>query len=166
MALREAYTMPGRACAKYLWMSPSKVRRVLPHLKGRSIQDAIDVLRHVSHGSSVQLQKVINSATANYTQKFPQANTKLLYLKHIYADDGPRAKRIWRRGRGRADVLLKRMCHITALVDAHDSVPRGRRSPARYAPARNDGSTKSAVGTVNKSALSTVNKSASARGGR
>ena len=122
MGRHEGYTAPGRARAKYLWLAPSKVRRVLPHLKGRPVQDAIDMLHHVSHRSDVQLQKLIKSARANYMQRFPQADAQTLYVKQIYADDGPRVKRIWRRGRGRADVLLKRMCHITAVVDTREAV--------------------------------------------
>lgn len=118
MKQHAGYTAPGRARACYIWMSPSKVRRVLSHLKEKTVQDAIDILDHVSHRSSVQLQKVIKSARANYLQKFPQVDPKQLYVSNIYANEGPRVKRIWRRGRGRADILLKRMCHITALVEA------------------------------------------------
>lgn len=118
MKQHEGHTAPGRARAQYLWMAPSKVRRMLPHLKQKSVQDAIDILEHVSHRSSMQLQKLIKSARANYIQKFPQIDPKALYVKNLYVDEGPRVKRIWRRGRGRADILLKRMCHITALVEA------------------------------------------------
>lgn len=128
MKQHEGYTAPGRARAQYLWMAPTKVRRVLPHLKQKSVQDAIDILQHVSHRSSVQLQKLIKSAHANYMQKFPQADPSTLYLKNLYVDEGPRVKRIWRRGRGRADVLLKRMCHITALVEASTSTVLSSRS--------------------------------------
>lgn len=128
MKQHEGYTLSGRARAHYLWMAPSKVRRVLPHIKHKSVQDAIDILQHVSHGSGVQLQKIIKSARANYMQKFPQADPNTLYVKNLYVDEGPRVKRIWRRGRGRADILLKRMCHITALVETRSVSPSSRQS--------------------------------------
>ena len=41
----------------------------------------------------------------------------MLYVKEIRVDEGPRLKRVWFRARGRADQLLKRMCHITVIVD-------------------------------------------------
>ena len=116
------YVAHGRARAKYLWMASTKVRRILPHIKHRSVQDAIDILEHVSHRSSVQLQKVIKSARANYLQQFPQVSSASIYVQNIYVDEGPQVKRLWRRGRGRADVLLKRMCHITVLVDVRSNV--------------------------------------------
>ena len=122
MAHHAGYASHGRACAKYLWMASTKVRRILPHIKHRPVQDAIDILEHVPHRSSVQLQKVIKSARANYLQQFPQVNHASIYVQNIYVDEGPQVKRLWRRGRGRADVLLKRMCHITVLVDVKNNV--------------------------------------------
>jgi len=41
----------------------------------------------------------------------------MLFVKEIFIDEGPRLKRVWFRGRGRADMQLKRMCHITVVVD-------------------------------------------------
>jgi large subunit ribosomal protein L22 len=41
----------------------------------------------------------------------------MLVVKEIRIDEGPRLKRVWFRGRGRADMQLKRMCHITVVVD-------------------------------------------------
>jgi len=122
----------GRARAHYLWLSPSKVRRVLPHIKRRPVQDAIDILTHISHRSSVQLQKLIKSARANYLQKFPTADQSTLYVKNIYVDEGPRIKRLWRRGRGRADILLKRMCHITAFVATREDVAKPKSAIASW----------------------------------
>ena len=40
-----------------------------------------------------------------------------LYVKSIMINEGPRLKRIWRRGKGRADTLLKRFSHISVTVD-------------------------------------------------
>jgi len=41
----------------------------------------------------------------------------MLYIKDVQVNEGPRIKRVWFRGRGRADMLLKRMCHITVVID-------------------------------------------------
>jgi large subunit ribosomal protein L22 len=42
---------------------------------------------------------------------------EMLYVREIYIDEGPRLRRIWFRGRGRADMQVKRLCHITVVVD-------------------------------------------------
>jgi large subunit ribosomal protein L22 len=57
----------------------------------------------------------------------------MLYIKDIRVDDGPRMKRVWFRGRGRADMLLKRMCHITVVVDqtVQTSVTAGKKLSAK-----------------------------------
>jgi large subunit ribosomal protein L22 len=43
-------------------------------------------------------------------------NVDALYVSEAVVDDGPRMKRLWARGRGRADILLKRFCHIKIAV--------------------------------------------------
>ena len=106
-----------RAVAKYLWLSPSKVRRVAQHLRYRPVSDAVGILQHISHRSAVSLSKVIRSATANFLQRDSSINEKDIMITSLLVDEGPRTKRLWRRGRGRADILLKRMCHITVYVD-------------------------------------------------
>ena len=59
----------------------------------------------------------LKSAVANALNKNKQLDEDMLYIKEIRIDEGPRLKRVWFRGRGRADQLLKRMCHITVVVD-------------------------------------------------
>jgi large subunit ribosomal protein L22 len=41
----------------------------------------------------------------------------MLYVKEVLIDEGPRMKRVWFRARGRADMLLKRLCHVTVVID-------------------------------------------------
>ena len=54
-------------------------------------------------------------SNALYANK--QLDDDMLYVKEIRIDEGPRLKRVWFRARGRADMLLKRMCHITVVVE-------------------------------------------------
>lgn len=61
--------------------------------------------------------KTLKSAVANALYKNKQLDEDMLYVKEIRIDEGPRLKRVWFRGRGRADQLLRRMCHITVIVD-------------------------------------------------
>jgi large subunit ribosomal protein L22 len=59
----------------------------------------------------------LKSAMANALNANDKLDEDMLYVKEIRIDEGPRLKRVWFRARGRADQLLKRMCHITVVVD-------------------------------------------------
>ena len=61
--------------------------------------------------------KTLKSAVSNALNANSKLDEDMLYVKEIKSDEGPRLKRIWFRARGRADQLLKRMCHITVVVD-------------------------------------------------
>ena len=63
------------------------------------------------------ISKTLKSAMAKALYKNKQLDEDMLYVKEIRIDEGPRLKRVWFRGRGRADQLLRRMCHITVVVD-------------------------------------------------
>jgi len=58
---------------------------------------------------------VLKSAVANATNNFGLSEDNL-YVAECYVNDGPRMKRVWPRGRGRADIIQKRMSHITVVV--------------------------------------------------
>ncbi len=126
---------PGRAQAKFIWLSPTKARRVARTINHLPVNDVFGMLSHVEHRSSAVIYKVVKSAVANYLQKFSDVTANDLYLQHILIDDGPRVKRIWRRARGRADVLLKRMCHITAVVDTKENI-KNYKKPVKSIPNR------------------------------
>ena len=61
--------------------------------------------------------KTVKSAASNALADNKKLDEDMLYVREIYIDEGPRLKRIWFRGRGRADMQVKRMCHITVVVD-------------------------------------------------
>ena len=85
-----------QAIAKYLMVSPSKVR---PQKGARLIL------------------KVLKSAGANALYVNRKLDEDSLYVAALLVDDGPRLKRVWARSHGRRDILLKRMSHITVVVD-------------------------------------------------
>lgn len=105
------------AKAKFLLVSPTKVRRVADVVRRRPIPEAVAILDNLPHKGAKLLQKVVRSATANALYANKNLMEDMLYISELRIDEGPRMKRIWRRGRGRADVLLKRMSHITVVVD-------------------------------------------------
>jgi large subunit ribosomal protein L22 len=108
---------PGyRAVSKYLLGSPFKVRPVADLVRRRSYPEAMSVLENIPHKGARLIRKTVKSAASNALAGNKQLDEDMLYVKEILVDEGPRLKRVWFRGRGRADMQLKRMCHITVVI--------------------------------------------------
>ncbi len=105
------------AQARHLKMSPSKVRPIADHVRRAPYADAMAKLDALPHKGARLLRKVIKSAASNALYENKQLDEEMLYVKELLINEGPRLKRMWPRGRGRADQLLKRTCHITVVVD-------------------------------------------------
>ena len=112
--------MEVKATAKYQRFSPRKARLVTDLIAGKSAEEAIAILEHLPKGSAVQIGRVVRSAVANAENNF-NMTMENLYVKKATADEGPRMKRVWYRGRGRRDLKLKRMTHITIVVDEKEA---------------------------------------------
>jgi len=108
--------MEVTASAKFQRFSPRKARLVTELIKGKPVGEAIAILEHLSKGSSLQIGRVVRSAIANAENNF-NMTMENLYVKNALADEGPRMKRVWYRGRGRRDMKLRRTSHITIVVD-------------------------------------------------
>jgi len=105
-----------RAVSKYLLGSPFKVRPVADLVRRRPYPEAMSVLENIPHKGARLIRKTVKSAASNALQSNKQLDEDMLYVKDVYIDEGPRLKRVWFRGRGRADMQLKRMCHITVVI--------------------------------------------------
>ena len=108
--------MEVKASAKFQRYSPRKARLVTELIKGKSAAEAIAILSNLSKGSALPIGRVVRSAVANAENNF-NMTLENLYVKRATADEGPRAKRVWYRGRGRRDMKLRRTSHITIVVD-------------------------------------------------
>ena len=106
-----------RATAKWLIASPYKVRPVADLVRKRPCSEAIAILDNVPNKGAGLIKKVVVSAAANALNRNRKLDEDMLYVKEIRIDEGPRMKRVWFRARGRADMLLKRMCHISCVID-------------------------------------------------
>ena len=106
-----------RAITRYLIVSPSKIRPVADLVRRKPYTEAVSILENMPHKGARLIRKTVVSAASNALNKDKQLVEDMLYIRDIRIDEGPRMKRIWFRGRGRADMLLKRMCHITVVVD-------------------------------------------------
>ncbi|HOV39111.1 MAG TPA: 50S ribosomal protein L22 [Spirochaetales bacterium] len=112
-----AQTSGYRAEAKYLLIAPSKVRRVADNIRRKPYSEAIALLEHIPHKGAKLLYKVLKSAAANALYQNKKLDEDMLYVKELMVNEGPRLKRMWIRGRGRADILHKRMSHIRVVID-------------------------------------------------
>ena len=109
-------TVEVKASAKFQRFSPRKARLVTDLITGKSAEEAIAILEHLPKGSALPIGRVVRSAVAN-AENNVNLTRENLYVKRATADEGPRMKRIWMRGRGRRDIKLKRTSHITIVVD-------------------------------------------------
>ncbi len=107
--------MEARAVAKYVRVSPLKVRQAAELIAGRSVKDAQAMLRFSPSRSAQVVAKVLNSAVANAENNLDLDRNDLVVAR-AYVDKGPSFKRMQPRARGRADILTKRSSHITVVV--------------------------------------------------
>ena len=124
--------MEVRAVAKWIRLSPRKARLLTELIKGRSAEEALAILANTEKAAAVPVGKVLRSAIAN-AENDPRNQMTLenLYVKDARADEGPRMKRIWMRGRGRRDIKVHRMTHITVVVDEREARPARARARRR-----------------------------------
>ncbi|MDR0302180.1 MAG: 50S ribosomal protein L22 [Treponema sp.] len=106
-----------RAVSKFLMGSPYKIRPVADLVRRRPYPEAVSILENMPNKGARLIRKTVKSAASNALSTNKKLEEDMLYVREIYIDEGPRLKRIWFRGRGRADMQLKRMCHITVVVD-------------------------------------------------
>jgi large subunit ribosomal protein L22 len=101
-------------------MTPLKVRRVAKLVIGKPVEQATNILALDTHAASPVLSKVIKSAVANATNN-EGADEDRLVVKTVMIDQGKTLKRFRPRSRGRADTILKRVSHITVVVEEASS---------------------------------------------
>ena len=130
------------AKARFVRVSPRKARRVIDLVRGRSVTDALDILRWAPQAASEPVAKVIASAAAN-AQNNNGLDPATLVVATVYADEGPTAKRIRPRAQGRAFRIRKRTSHITVVVESRPAKDqrsakstRARRAEASKAAAK------------------------------
>lgn len=110
-----ANTQSIKAVAKYIRMSPHKIRRVLDQIRGRSYQEALMILEFLPYNANGPIWQVLHSAAANANHNYG-LDKKKLFIDTIFADEGPKLKRIRPRAQGRAYKILKPTSHITVIL--------------------------------------------------
>ena len=107
--------MEVKASAKYLRISPFKLRLVAQTLPGKKVEDALALLQFMPQRGARLVRKVVMSAVANAEQR-PQIDVDTLVIKGVQVDGGPSLKRFQARAMGRVNRIIKRSSHITVVL--------------------------------------------------
>ena len=113
--------MEARAEARYVRVSPQKVRLVVDMIRGRKAGDAITILQSTNKGIAPTVEKVLRSAIANAENKSSDVDVDELVISSAHVNEGPRMKRIRPAPMGRAFRYMRRMAHIAITVEAADA---------------------------------------------
>ena len=96
-------------------LSAQKARLVADQIRGKGVEEALDLLAYSPKKGADIIKKILNSAIAN-AEHNEGADVDELVISTIFVDEGTTMKRLRPRAKGRADRILKRSCHITLKV--------------------------------------------------
>jgi large subunit ribosomal protein L22 len=105
-----------KAHLNYLRIAPRKVRLVVDLIRGKSVQEARNILNFTVKRAALPIRKLLDSAVANAKNNF-NLDEKKLYIKKIFVNEGPKLKRYRAASRGRAVEIQKKTSHITIILD-------------------------------------------------
>jgi large subunit ribosomal protein L22 len=107
--------MAWSAKHRYARISARKVRLIADLIRGRGVQDALNLMKFSPNRAAVMVSKVLTSAIANANEA--EANVESLIVDRAFVDEGPTIKRFQPKDRGKALPILKRTSHITVVVE-------------------------------------------------
>jgi large subunit ribosomal protein L22 len=113
--------MEVKAVAKNIGISPLKVRAVIDLVRGKSVEEALALLKFTPTPTAKVVAKVVKSAAANAENNFQLSPSELRIVK-IFADGARSLKRYRPGARGRVNPILKRFSHITVIVAEEEHV--------------------------------------------
>jgi large subunit ribosomal protein L22 len=109
--------MLTKAVAYYIRVSPTKARLIADLIRGKSVAEALSILRFSPQAAARLIEKVLRSAIANAQQREGGSDVDRRYVSACFANQGPSMKRIRPAPMGRAFRVIKRMAHLTVAVD-------------------------------------------------
>ncbi len=112
--------MEAVAVTRYLRISPRKLRLVTRAITRKPVAEAFATLKALDKKGARLVEKTLKSAHAN--AKVKKMDESKLYVRKVFADDGPTFKRFMSRSMGRADLMLKRTSHLS-IVLAEREIP-------------------------------------------
>jgi large subunit ribosomal protein L22 len=110
----------ARAIQRTTRQSPYKMRLVIDQIRGKSVNEALALLKFSKKHAAVQIEKTLSSAVANAEHLAREANESVdvdaLYVKHAVVNEGPKIKRFMPAAMGRATPIQKRTSHVEIVV--------------------------------------------------
>jgi large subunit ribosomal protein L22 len=125
--------MQATATLKYLKASPQKVRLVVDLVRGKTVDEALQILRFTRKSCAKDLEKLVRSAVANAENTEAGADVDELVVSKIYVNEGPREKRVQPAPMGRAYRVQKRKAHVTVHVSDEVKAVNARSGGAKTA---------------------------------
>jgi large subunit ribosomal protein L22 len=126
--------MQTQAVLKFVRLSPQKARLVADLVRGKKVDEALNILKFSNKKAARVLKKVLDSAIAN-AENNKGADVDELKVKEIFIDEGPTMKRIMPRAKGSADRIKKRTSHVTIRVSDEQPAKKAKAKPAAKAAA-------------------------------
>lgn len=107
--------MEVKSIGRYIRVSPRKARRVADLIKGKQVDEALNVLLLTPSRPARYIYKLLKCAVGNAENDY-ELDRRDLYVKNVIIDQGPMLKRWIARARGRADMIRRRTSHITVVI--------------------------------------------------
>jgi len=108
--------MEVRASVTGVRVSPRKARLVVDVVRGKRVIDAIALTRFLPQKTAEHVGKLLQSVAANAENNY-DLDPELLWIKAIYADDGPSYRRFKAKARGRVGRIVRRNTHLTVIAE-------------------------------------------------
>lgn len=108
--------METRAISKFIRISPRKVRLVVDQIRGKGVEEALNILKFIPKRSAGIVAKTVRAAVAN-AESTQSVDVDRLFVKRAKVDEAGQWKRFTSRAQGRATSVRKRLSHITIVVD-------------------------------------------------
>ncbi len=144
--------MEARAINRYIGSSPRKMRIVVDLIRGKSVEEALNILHFLPKHAARPAEKVLRSAISNLQNKDEAGRVDIvtLYVKEVFVDGGPMMKRISPAPMGRAFRIRKRSNHLTIVVAQREE--KKRIEPRKAVPAKDKEAAPSAAVEPKKAA--------------
>jgi large subunit ribosomal protein L22 len=107
--------MEASAKLSFVRLSPQKARLVIDMVRGKGVQEALNILKFSPQRAAEIVAKLVSSAVANAEQK-GVGDVDRLFVKTIFVDQGPVLRRFMPKGRGSASRIRKPTSHITVVL--------------------------------------------------
>jgi large subunit ribosomal protein L22 len=112
--------------ARFLKISPKKVRLVIDVIRGMKVKEAVERLQFIKKKAAILVIKLLNSALSNAENNF-KLNKEDLYIKKIFANEGPSLHRWQPRAYGRAAPIRKRTTHLVVILGIKEEIPEKKK---------------------------------------